>query len=66
MLNVVNPPQKPTVKASLKAGVISVFSIKKKNKKPITKLPIIFTKKVEIGKLISKYLDKLKYKKFTE
>lgn len=51
MLNVVNPPQKPTVNESFNAGLISDFSINKKYKKPITKHPIIFTKKVAKGKL---------------
>lgn len=46
MLNVVNPPQKPTVNASFNAGDISAFSINKIYKKPIIKHPIIFTQNV--------------------
>ena len=34
VLKVVKPPQKPTVKASFKAGLKSVFSINKIYKKP--------------------------------
>ena len=59
MLNVVNPPQKPTVNASFTTGLTSAFSINKKYKKPIIKLPKIFTRNVDNGRLISKCFARL-------
>lgn len=55
---------KPTVNASLTAGLISAFSINKRYKNPIIKLPKTFTRKVEIGRLISKCLARLKPTKY--
>jgi len=50
VLNVVNPPQKPTVNANLQTSDNSVLFIKYADKKPIIKLPSTFAIKVDKGK----------------
>jgi len=46
---VVNPPQKPTVKNNLQSELIRLPLSDKPKKIPISKHPIIFTRKVPYG-----------------
>ena len=57
VLNVVNPPQKPTVSVYLIAGLSFCFSMKNIYKNPIKKLPATFTIKVAGGRLKCEYLS---------